>query len=321
MKRLVIPIFMLMFFVFSGLSLAETFPGINDITVSNPMPNSVDLSWTAPGGGDFANSDYDVRYSTSPITENNWDSAIMTVGEPTVAASGTQSMTVTFLEPDTIYYFAIRTRNYVPFGEGVGMSVSGLSNIASATTAPRQGKVYYVSKSEGNDSYTGLYDSYRGGTDGPWNTILKAAHTMTAGDIVYVRAGIYTEAGNYVNIHPIQGGIDPTNSGTAGNNIVFKAYPNETPIIDPQQQHSAFFNNQKDYIIYDGLHVQNAQRSGFNSYSCEYIMIKNCVIKDTWTPGYDQLVTGISAFGVKPIQSGFYHIYRNNTIWEAGMMV
>ncbi len=92
---------------------------------------SVKLTWTAPSddhGLDGAASSYDVRYSTVPIDETNWDSATQATGEPAPLAAGQpQSFTVTGLQADTQYYFAIRTLD----AEG---NVSDFSNVPSATT-------------------------------------------------------------------------------------------------------------------------------------------------------------------------------------------
>lgn len=319
MRRSIISIFILISFVFPGLSFAAQPSAINNLTVSNPMPNSVTLTWTTPGSGD----QYDVRYSTSPITEHSWSSAIMTTGAPTPAQSGSQQMVVTFLEPNTTYYFAIKTQDFVPFGQGVGLTESALSNVVSATTAARTGNVYYVAQSDGNDSYNGRYDSFQGGSNGPWKSIMKAANTLQAGDIVYIRAGTYDERGNWYGTFGADGGgISPMNSGTAGNNIVYTSYPGETPIIEGRahdgaaNRHNGFEIRNVSYIVIDNLHIQNAWYSGFTSGtlggSNNFIMIRNCEVKDTYVEPGDHLSSGIISGGISS-----YHIYRNNTLYGA----
>ncbi|MBD3385510.1 hypothetical protein GF407_11365 [candidate division KSB1 bacterium] len=72
---------------------------------------------------------------------------------------------------------------------------------------------YYVSPS-GND----LYDGTSLGT--PFQTIQKAADIAQAGDIVYVREGVYHEKPRFHN------------SGTASAPITVCAYQNETPFVD-----------------------------------------------------------------------------------------
>jgi len=111
---------------------ADTTPpaAITDLTCSNPTFTSIDLSWTAPGddGNSGTAASYDIRYSTEPISEQNWDSAIQITGEPTPAQAGSsQSMTVSGLTSGTTYYFAIKTSDEAS-------NISRISNVASLTT-------------------------------------------------------------------------------------------------------------------------------------------------------------------------------------------
>jgi len=101
---------------------------ITDLATSNPMPDSITLTWTASGDdGDVGTaSQYDIRYSTSPIDEGNWDAATQVDGEPAPSPSGTaETFTVTGLFTATTYYFAMKVADEVP-------NWSELSNIASA---------------------------------------------------------------------------------------------------------------------------------------------------------------------------------------------
>ncbi len=103
---------------------------ITNLSASNITQTSVDLTWTSPGddGNSGTASLYDIRYSTSSITETNWNSAIQVSGEPTPLVAGiTQSMTIVGLSPSTTYYFAIKTFDEVP-------NISELSNVVIATT-------------------------------------------------------------------------------------------------------------------------------------------------------------------------------------------
>jgi len=103
---------------------------IIDLVLSNPTGYSIDLSWTAPGddGDTGIASGYDIRYSTSLITESNWNSAVQVSGEPSPSVAGTtESMTVSGLDAQTTYYFAIKTSDEIP-------NESGLSNVPGLTT-------------------------------------------------------------------------------------------------------------------------------------------------------------------------------------------
>ncbi|MFQ6042309.1 MAG: fibronectin type III domain-containing protein, partial [Candidatus Poribacteria bacterium] len=73
-------------------------------------------------------SEYDIRYSTSTITDDNWDDATQVAEEPTPQPAGaSESFAVTGLSAETTYYFAIKTADEAP-------NWSELSNVATGTT-------------------------------------------------------------------------------------------------------------------------------------------------------------------------------------------
>lgn len=79
--------------------------------------NSVTLSWTTPGDDSLIGtaSQFDLRYSTSPLTGSTFATATRFTGTPTPAVPGTrQSATITGLSANTTYYFAIKTADEVP---------------------------------------------------------------------------------------------------------------------------------------------------------------------------------------------------------------
>jgi hypothetical protein len=81
------------------------------------LAGSMYLCWTAPGddGRIGRATAYDLRYSTTtPGTDTLawWNNATAVAGEPTPAWAGTrQCLTITGLENDRDYYFAIRARD------------------------------------------------------------------------------------------------------------------------------------------------------------------------------------------------------------------
>ncbi len=113
---------------------------VTDLAASDPTCNSMTLTWTAPGddGNTGIANGYDIRYSTSPITEDNWDLATQCAAEPAPQpAGGRETFAVTGLSPGTTYYFALKTADELP-------NSSGLSNVPSGATrtlTPRH-KVY-----------------------------------------------------------------------------------------------------------------------------------------------------------------------------------
>lgn len=108
-------------------------PGmIHDLEAVDPGSNTMGLRWTATGddGEDGTANFYEVRYSTSPITEDSWPAATRAGNEPVPAASGSaQSMEVRNLASSTTYFFAIRA--FDEWG-----NPGPLSNIATGTTLP-----------------------------------------------------------------------------------------------------------------------------------------------------------------------------------------
>jgi len=104
--------------------------GLAALAAADATPNSVTLNWTSPGddGTVGTATQYDCRYSLSTITEANWGSATQVSGEPTPTIGGTpEEFEVTGLQPNTTYYFAIKTADEVP-------NWSTLSNVAVKTT-------------------------------------------------------------------------------------------------------------------------------------------------------------------------------------------
>lgn len=104
---------------------------VTDLAVSTPTSSSLNLSWTAPGddGSSGTATSYDIRYSTSAITDGNFSSATAVTGEPNPSAAGSsENMTVTGLTASTTYFFALKTSDEVP-------NVSAISNVPSGTTS------------------------------------------------------------------------------------------------------------------------------------------------------------------------------------------
>ncbi len=96
----------------------------------SPGRTSVPLAWTAPGndGSVGEATGYDLRYSTSPITDANFASCPQAANVPVPqAAGGTDTFTITGLTPSTTYYFAIKA-----FDDGG--NYAAISNIFSTTT-------------------------------------------------------------------------------------------------------------------------------------------------------------------------------------------
>ncbi len=99
-------------------------------TFSQTALSSIPLTWTATGddGSSGSATAYDIRYSTSIITDANWDAATRASNEPIPQSAGsTEIFIIDSLEPNTTYYFAIKTSDEA-------FNWSALSNVISKTT-------------------------------------------------------------------------------------------------------------------------------------------------------------------------------------------
>jgi chitodextrinase len=105
---------------------------VASLAAGSPTSNSLTVTWIAVGddGSSGQASVYDLRYAASTITPANWGSAVQVGGEPAPRQPGqSESFTVTQLQSDERYFFALRVRDEA-------MNWSEISNIASAKTLP-----------------------------------------------------------------------------------------------------------------------------------------------------------------------------------------
>lgn len=107
-------------------------PGrVLDLSAYSVFPNQAILNWTAPGNDGFFGqaASYDIRYSTTPITDNSsFDAAtrVPQVSQPQPAGYF-ENFAVNGLNPDITYYFALRTADEAP-------NWSEISDFATAAT-------------------------------------------------------------------------------------------------------------------------------------------------------------------------------------------
>jgi hypothetical protein len=99
-------------------------------SLGGAQTQSVGLQWTAPGDDGMVGtaSQYDLRWSLTPITAANFAAAIRVTNTPPPVASGNrQTFTVTGLLPNTSYYFALKTADE-------RANWSAISNVIQRTT-------------------------------------------------------------------------------------------------------------------------------------------------------------------------------------------
>jgi len=113
---------------------------ITDLATTDPTSNTISLTWTATGddGTEGTATFYEVRYSTDPIDETNWDLATLAPHAPPPAPSGTpESMEVVGLDANTFYYFAIKAFDEWANGSDLGANATGTTLPApTADAAP-----------------------------------------------------------------------------------------------------------------------------------------------------------------------------------------
>jgi hypothetical protein len=101
------------------MTLQETQPParIDSLRVEAVDLDTFELTWIAPGDdGVFGRAtEYDVRYSKSPITDSNWElnSRVSSVPAPKEAGL-TEVLRVDGVDGEDTYYFAIKTADDVP---------------------------------------------------------------------------------------------------------------------------------------------------------------------------------------------------------------
>jgi hypothetical protein len=101
---------------------------INDLRAVAITDSDFLLTWTSPGDDWMAGaaSEYDIRYDRFPITDENWSSKTQLDGEPQPKPAGSpDSFTVSGLQPNTNYYFAMKAT------DDVG-NESAMSNLSPA---------------------------------------------------------------------------------------------------------------------------------------------------------------------------------------------
>lgn len=159
---------------------------VNNLEVESTTANSMTLVWTAPGddGTTGQAAAYEMRFSTG--SGGLWEVMEETDGEPAPSASGErETFTVTGLQPNTTYYFRIRTvdesSNWsVPSNEAEGRhdtlppaavddlessAVSG-STVALTWTAPGD---------DGHEGMASLYDlRYSTDAGASWEEMTQA---------------------------------------------------------------------------------------------------------------------------------------------------
>jgi hypothetical protein len=115
-------------------------PGaITDILIRQVTTNSLVLLWTAPGddGLQGTASAYDIRYHTSIINDQNWETAVRASGIPEPQeAKKIESFTLTGLASAKSYYVAIKSYDEKQNESPLSNSPMGTTNSETIPPAP-----------------------------------------------------------------------------------------------------------------------------------------------------------------------------------------
>jgi len=123
-----------------------------------------------------------------------------------------------------------RTTFWIPntAQDGIGqitITVDGVTSNALDFTV-RNGNIYFVDPN-GDDNYDGSRASFISGTVGPWRNP-SACKSMDAGDICYMRQGLYNTPDNVMGNSAVEFEYE---SGLAGMPLSWVGYPGETATI------------------------------------------------------------------------------------------
>lgn len=205
---------------------------VTNLATGSPSISSITLTWTAPGddGNIGTASQYDIRYSTSAITDLNWASATQVSGVPAPKTAGSvETFAVTGLSSGATYYFAIKTADEVP-------NWSAISNSPSGTTLTP--KIVFVSSGTYNGKVGGLIGadsicqnlaaavpSLAGKTFKAWlsDSTKAAKDRLTHATIPYVRIDGFIVANGWNDL--VDGSLqNPINRDENGNTEPYQDY-------------------------------------------------------------------------------------------------
>jgi parallel beta-helix repeat protein len=108
-----------------------------------------------------------------------------------------------------------------------------------------------------------------------YQTFAGATAAATAGDIVYIRQGVYNEP------------LIVQNSGTPGNPLTFRNYNSESAVISGASLSPAVDLSSMQYIVVDGLEVTDVRRWLY-AVNAHHNLIQNNIFRRALDPGHSQ---------------------------------
>jgi len=117
---------------------------ITDLSVTDATSNSLTIQWTAPMDSTFGGVvSYDIRRSTAPINESNFNNCTMVLFGGQNDSSGTQkSYSIKNLDFNTQYYFAIKAKDLFGNTSLISNNANG-STLAAPLCAINRDSIYH----------------------------------------------------------------------------------------------------------------------------------------------------------------------------------
>ncbi len=151
----------------------------------------------------------------------------------------------------------------------IALMLAAVANLSAGATT------YYVDKNHSSAS-----NSNPGTASAPWSTIQKAAQTVTAGDTVIVRPGVYNERVSFNSGH----------SGTDGNLVTFRNEPRRTA------KTQGFLTENCHYLRIEGFEIETSSSGTYGG--GVNIRSNHCEIVDNYV--HDGRGAGIQTGGNNP---------------------
>ncbi|MCL2723157.1 MAG: hypothetical protein FWD69_01850 [Polyangiaceae bacterium] len=165
---------------------------VTDLVATEVSHAAVKLTWTAPGDdGDIGKAaSYEVRYSKTPITTDaEFSAATAATGLRAPAFAGTaESATIGKLDPETTYYFGLRT-----YDKARNVSAIALSNVV---TTKARAKMIITEVSPANPSKADFVELVV--TKAGWAGDLEITQANSS---LHRFSGFDVAAGDYIVVH------------------------------------------------------------------------------------------------------------------------
>ncbi|RPJ36929.1 MAG: hypothetical protein EHM35_07280, partial [Planctomycetaceae bacterium] len=234
-----------------AVEYANILKPVGDLRVSQVVAtqNSVTVTWTVPGAEDGGSGTcgYDLRYSTSPLTEEAWVTATQVQGEPVPATVGSQQwFTITGLNAGVMYYIAVKTQDQAGH-------TSSISNVVSAMTTTA-GNHAPVLTPIGDRSIAGTATLTFAvhGADADGDTLTYAAAGLPAGASFTAATQMFswTTTSSQVGMHHVAFQISDGQVMVSETiTITVSQAPNHAPVLDPIGDKSVSVNTPLSFSV------------------------------------------------------------------------